>query len=131
MQIKPLETPVDCIFLIEYLLAMAAEIFLPCYCGSLLIVASDDLSRALYRCDWTTQSGSDKASMGIFMERAKQPILMHIYGKFCMIHLGAFVNVRLGRCLVRIVYRNLIACLLQVTRFAYTLLAFLKSFQEN
>lgn len=95
-QIKPLETPVDCIFLTEYLLAMAAEIFLPCYCGSLLMVHSDDLGRALYRSNWPAQTRVFKAIASIVMERAKQPMMVHIYRKFCIIHLGAFVNVRRG-----------------------------------
>jgi hypothetical protein len=61
---------------------MIAEILMPCYFGSELIEASENLKTKLFNCNWTIQSKEFKIRMKIFMENAKKPMKISVLEVF-------------------------------------------------
>lgn len=61
------------------MLLMTAEIFLPCYYGTEVHSASENLSTSLFHSEWYTESLSFKKGMLIFMERVKRPVTITVF----------------------------------------------------
>lgn len=75
-----------------YMLAVTLQIFVPCYCGSIVTYQSELLPRCIFYSNWAEQSKRFKSSILIFVERAKQPIVPMAGGLF-QIGLPIFVRV--------------------------------------
>lgn len=71
---------------------MTLEIFIPCYFGTLVTLKSNDLPFFVYKSNWIEQTKAFKSSMGIFLERAKKPIVPFAGGLF-IIGLPTFIAV--------------------------------------
>lgn len=82
------------LFLLAYLLGILYQIFLPCYCGSLIADLSADLVTDLYRSAWIGRGKRVKTIMLEMMERAKRPIVMTVYMDLADIQLTSFVRVK-------------------------------------
>jgi odorant receptor len=61
---------------------MTLEVFLPCYFGNELSVASLKLSAAFFHSSWIDKSLSYKNSMLVLMENMKQDIRISTFGLF-------------------------------------------------
>lgn len=61
---------------------MVFEIFMPCYFGNELIDVSKKLNTKMYQSNWTIQSKKFKTAMKIFMENAKNPLKVSVFGVF-------------------------------------------------
>ncbi|XP_047023243.1 odorant receptor 59a-like [Helicoverpa zea] len=64
------------IFLVIYLLAMAGQIAVPGFFGTLLTHESEELVTAAYNCEWIERSQSFKRTLILFRERAGTPIII-------------------------------------------------------
>lgn len=65
-----------------YLVPMVVEIFLPCYFGNELSVASLKLSTAFFHSNWIEQKAKDEKSMLVFMEYSKNEFKISAFGVF-------------------------------------------------
>ncbi|CAO1358439.1 unnamed protein product [Diamesa serratosioi] len=59
---------------ISYLAAITLEIYLPCYYGNNLRIASEKLSTKLFHTNWIFESKDFKIAMKLFMENVKKPM---------------------------------------------------------
>lgn len=59
-----------------YCFSMAIEIFLPCYFGNELTVASDQLSMSLFHSNWIKGEKDYSDGLKIFMAVTKKPIII-------------------------------------------------------
>nr|XP_049692746.1 odorant receptor 59a [Helicoverpa armigera] len=64
------------IFLVIYFFAMAGQIALPGFFGTLLTHESQELVTAAYNCEWIERSQSFKRTLILFRERAGTPIII-------------------------------------------------------
>jgi odorant receptor len=71
---------------------MTTQVFLPCYFGNDLLIASEKLSTALFHSNWIEKSMKHKKAMIIFLENSKKPIKITAFG---MVHIdfGTFSNI--------------------------------------
>ncbi|XP_049308008.1 odorant receptor 94a-like [Bactrocera dorsalis] len=76
------ENPSNFLGFIQYVTAMALEIFLPCYYANEIIVESENLSNHLYNCDWTGMSLYNRRQIFLYMEHLKHPIALYAGGYF-------------------------------------------------
>lgn len=61
---------------------MVLEIFLPCYFGNELSVASSKLSTAFFHSNWINESESFKKLSKMFLENAKKDMKIATFGIF-------------------------------------------------
>jgi hypothetical protein len=61
---------------------MVLQIFLPCYFGTELSLASGKLSTALFGSEWIETDREIKSTMKIFMENAKKEIEISAFNVF-------------------------------------------------
>lgn len=71
---------------------MLVEIFLPCFFGNEIMLASNSLSYCLFSSDWTEQNITYKKKMIIFIERLRRPIVITA-GKIVNLSLITFTSV--------------------------------------
>lgn len=71
---------------------MVFEIFLPCFFGNEIILASNNLSYSLFSSDWTEQTSTYKKKLIIFTERLRRPIVITA-GKIVNLSLTTFTSV--------------------------------------
>jgi odorant receptor len=64
------------------MIPMTLEIFLPCYFGNELSVASSKLSTALFHSDWINGNKHFRKNVKIFMENTKKEIKISAFGVF-------------------------------------------------
>jgi odorant receptor len=80
------------IFIIfSLMIPMTLEIFLPCYFGNELSIASTKLSSALIGSKWFECDKKLKSTMKIFMENTKKEMKMSAFGVF-IINLETFTT---------------------------------------
>lgn len=79
---------------------LAAQIFIPCYYGSVLLTASERLAAQIYAPHWITTTGGSLGGpppktrlMMVFVERAKQPVALRTFAGLFRIELPTFVMV--------------------------------------
>jgi hypothetical protein len=75
-----------------FMVPMVFEIFLPCYLGSLLSVASSKLSMGFFHSKWFESNGKDTTSMLILMENLKRDIKISSFGLF-FVNLASFTSI--------------------------------------
>lgn len=124
-EINPVREWQKFMFVCEYLVSMAIEIFVPCYFGSVVTAKSERLVRAVYACEWPERGSEFRRTMGVLVERALRPVVP-LCGGLVVVGLPTFVAVRDAdaRCVwIIIVMDNM----LQILRAAYSLLSLLKS----
>lgn len=61
---------------------MIVQILLPCYAGTLLIIANENLPVDLFHSNWAGESKEFKMAMRIFMENAKKTVKISAFGIF-------------------------------------------------
>ncbi|XP_017485906.1 PREDICTED: odorant receptor 94a-like [Rhagoletis zephyria] len=83
------ENPAEYLAMLQYVVAMSMEIFLPCYYANELTVQSEKLSYHLYCCDWTGMSVYNRRMIFLYMEYLNQPLVLHA-GQFFKIGLPIF-----------------------------------------
>ena len=71
---------------------MILQIFLPCYYGNEITVASSNLSTSLFKSKWIDADEKFKKAMKIFMENTKRPIEVLAFGLF-KVNLGTFTSI--------------------------------------
>jgi hypothetical protein len=64
------------------MIPMVLEIFLPCYFGNELALASSKLSTDLFGSDWIDGNAELKSLVKIFMETTKKPTKVSAFGIF-------------------------------------------------
>ena len=64
------------------MIPMVLEIFLPCYYGNELSVASSKLSTALFHSNWIQGDKKLKSLVKIFLENSKKDIKISAFGVF-------------------------------------------------
>ncbi|CRK88695.1 CLUMA_CG002371, isoform A [Clunio marinus] len=62
------------IFMFTYMVPMILEIFLPCYYGNEILLASQKLSTSLFHSDWIQEDKKFKTAMKMILENTKNPI---------------------------------------------------------
>ncbi|CRK96493.1 CLUMA_CG010280, isoform A [Clunio marinus] len=67
---------------VAFMLPMLLEIFLPCYFGNELALASEKISDSLFYSQWQKETKKFKTSMKIIMENSKLSLKIHIFGLF-------------------------------------------------
>lgn len=77
---------------IQFMFCLTIQLFISCNYGSILTEKSNELSRAIYNCDWTEQSSEFKRIMLIFVERNQKPIIPRA-GSLFDVGLPTFVRV--------------------------------------
>ena len=65
-----------------YMVTMLVQTFIPCYYGSEVTVASENLSESLFHSDWTNEDKEFKFAMKLFMEKAKRYKKISIFGVY-------------------------------------------------
>ncbi|XP_054740316.1 odorant receptor 94a-like [Anastrepha obliqua] len=83
------DNPAEFFSMLQYVVAMSLQIFLPCYYANELTVESQNLSHHLYNCDWTGMSVYNRRMIFVYMEYLKQPLVLHA-GNFFEIGLPIF-----------------------------------------
>ncbi|XP_036332422.1 odorant receptor 94a-like [Rhagoletis pomonella] len=83
------ENPAEYLAMLQYVVAMSMEIFLPCYYANELTVQSEKLSYHLYCCDWTGMSVYNRRIIFLYMQYLNQPLVLHA-GQFFKIGLPIF-----------------------------------------
>jgi gustatory receptor len=71
---------------------MVLQIYLPCYFGNHVLVASQKFSMAIFHLRWYEQSKAFNSDMRIVVENAKKPIVI-ICGKVFKVTLETFVSI--------------------------------------
>lgn len=71
---------------------MGFEIFLPCYIGNDLSVASHKLSLALFHSNWPEGSKKLRTTLKIFMENVKKDTVITAFGIFD-VNLSTFTTI--------------------------------------
>ena len=64
------------------MIPMTLEIFLPCYFGNELSIASSKLSTALFHSNWINANKKDKDTAKIFMENTKKDLSITAFNAF-------------------------------------------------
>lgn len=67
---------------LTFMIPMVLEIFLPCYFGNELSLASAKLPTALFHSNWVDGDDLTKRSVMIFMENTKKGMKISAYGLF-------------------------------------------------
>lgn len=77
-----------------FLIPVTLEIFLPCYFGNELSIASSKLSTAFFHSDWIDESKSFKNLAKIFMESSSRDLKVSTYEFFDanLLSFGKIVN---------------------------------------
>ncbi|XP_063978223.1 odorant receptor 94b-like [Diachasmimorpha longicaudata] len=57
-----------------YFLSMIVQIFMPCFAGNQITIASERLCNDIYSMDWTILSTSTKRSLAMIIARAQKPL---------------------------------------------------------
>jgi odorant receptor len=65
-----------------FIVPMTLEIFLPCYFGNELSIASGKLSQALFHSEWIENNKNLGSTMKIFMENMKKETKISAFGIF-------------------------------------------------
>jgi hypothetical protein len=92
-ELRPQVTDVSVFFRITTLMIpMILEIFLPCYFGNELSIASSKLSTALFHSDWTNCDKKLRQSMKIFIENTKKEMKVSAFGVF-EVNLASFSRI--------------------------------------
>lgn len=81
---------------------MLFEIFLPCFFGNEIMLASNNLSYSLFSSEWTEQNISYKKKMIIFTERLRRPIVITA-GKIVNLSLITFTSVCIYKLIIETV----------------------------
>lgn len=76
----------------SFMIPVTLEIFLPCYFGNELSVASSKLSTSLFHSDWIKGNKALKKTIIIFMENTKKDIKISTFG-FFDINLSTFTRI--------------------------------------
>lgn len=79
-------------FILEYLICMAVEIFVPTYAGSVFRAKSESLSHEIFKSNWINKSQRYKKSMMILVERTLRPIRISA-GSVFELSLSTFLKV--------------------------------------
>lgn len=74
------------------MIPMVLEIFLPCYFGNDLSIASSKLSQSLFHSNWTKGDAKLTRIATIFMENTKQDFRIVAFGLF-NVNLGTFTSI--------------------------------------
>ncbi|XP_063548840.1 odorant receptor 4-like isoform X2 [Cydia strobilella] len=80
------------IFLGSYMFIMILQILVPCWFGTRIQDKSQQLSQAVYDCDWTAKSRYFKSSLRLFVERANKPVSITA-GKMFPLSLTTFTSI--------------------------------------
>ena len=92
LQASPSVDFCDFFLFLSYLAAITMEIYLPCYYGNNLRIASEKLSTKLFHTDWICESEDFKIAMKLFMENVKKPIIISALNIFDL-NLDNFIKV--------------------------------------
>ncbi|XP_053661379.1 odorant receptor 4-like [Anopheles marshallii] len=74
-----------------YLLSVAFQLFLLCFCGNLLLIESDSLSDCLYSIDWYLMPVSEQKLFMFMIANAQKPQMLN--GIFMPLILSSFMSV--------------------------------------
>jgi 7tm Odorant receptor len=77
------------------LIPVVLEIFLPCYFGNKLTLASSNLSTSLFHSNWIVENESFKKTVKIFMENTKKDLKISAFGIFD-VNLASFSRIGNG-----------------------------------
>nr|AST36306.1 putative odorant receptor OR13 [Cydia fagiglandana] len=80
------------VFLGSYMIIMILQILVPCWFGTRIQDKSQQLSQAVYDCDWTAKSRYFKSSLRLFVERANKPLSITA-GKMFPLSLTTFTSI--------------------------------------
>lgn len=75
-----------------FMIPMVLEIFLPCYFGNDLSIASKLLGESLFHSEWANGSNKLKQIVMIFMENTKKEIKITAFGLF-NVNLATFTSI--------------------------------------
>ncbi|XP_037824580.1 odorant receptor 94a-like [Lucilia sericata] len=70
------EDPVRFLSLIQYIVVMDLQIFLPCYYADKLTTESCDLANSIYNCNWPDMSPFNRKLILIYMQHLQQPVVI-------------------------------------------------------
>lgn len=115
--------PAAWFFMFSLLAAQTQQLFLPCYCGTLLYYESNQSSSSMYMSNWIGSSKSFKMSMLIFVERSINPFELHSRGGLYSISLPTFVGVRQLNLFSVLRCKYIFFSLNQVIKTAYSMLS--------
>lgn len=74
------------------MIPMVLEIFLPCYFGTVMSIASSKLSTSLFHSDWNNGNKLLTKSMKIFIENTKKDLKLSAFG-FFNVNLTTFTSI--------------------------------------
>ncbi|XP_063357608.1 odorant receptor 67a-like [Cydia amplana] len=80
------------IFLGSYMFIMILQILVPCWFGTRIQDKSQQLSQAVYDCDWTAKSRYFKSSLRLLVERTNKPLSITA-GKMFPLSLTTFTSI--------------------------------------
>lgn len=75
--------------MLQYVLIVSLQMFLPCYYANELTVESEKLGIHLYSCDWTGMSAANRHLIFLYMESLKKPLVLRA-GNFFEIGIPIF-----------------------------------------
>ncbi|XP_036329785.1 odorant receptor 94a-like [Rhagoletis pomonella] len=88
-KVHMLENPSQFLTLLEAVLIMVLQIFIPCFYGNEIITYSSDLNNAIYSSNWTQCSPRIRKYLVIYMEMLQRPVRVRA-GNFFDISLVVF-----------------------------------------
>lgn len=86
------DDPFKRLYFALFLMAALSQVFVICYFGSAFTQKIDELTFAIYECNWMIQDQSFKKSVLIFMEGSLRPAHFTA-GGFMVISLETFVSI--------------------------------------
>lgn len=69
------------------------QLFIPCYFGDAVMRKSADLHGGAYAGNWTLQTKNFKVCLGVFIERAYNPVIMKTWKGLIQINMLTFGRV--------------------------------------
>jgi hypothetical protein len=92
MQVSPLQDFPKFCQRITYMLPMVLQIFLPCYFGNEVYLASENLSASIFHSNWLHGSKKYRNALKLFITNAKKPIVI-VSAKIFGVTLDSFVSI--------------------------------------
>lgn len=92
MQVSPTQDLAKFSQRFTYMLPMVLQIFLPCYFGNEVYLASRNLSMSIFHSNWLHGSKKYRNALKIFITNAKKPIVI-VSAKIFVLTLGSFVSI--------------------------------------
>ncbi|CRK88698.1 CLUMA_CG002438, isoform A [Clunio marinus] len=92
-KISMMEEPSSFIFMFTYLITTIMVIFLPCYFGNEVLLASQEFSTSLFHSDWIEENKNFKTAMKMVLENTKKPIEITVAQGVFPVNLLTFLRI--------------------------------------